>query len=92
VQHAVTVVVPSGSEPKRAEPIGERAGVVTCLADVHGNTVALDAVLGSEEFAEADAVAVLGCTAAGLDPCGTLARRREMSISAFRAAVIRRLS
>jgi predicted phosphodiesterase len=45
---------------------------LACLADIHGNTAALEAVLATPEFAAADAVAFLGCTTTGPDPLGVL--------------------
>lgn len=48
--------------------------VLACLADIHGNTAALDAVLESEEFAGVEAVAFLGCITTGPDPLGVLQR------------------
>jgi hypothetical protein len=60
--------------------------VLACLADVHGNTAALDAVLGSEEFARASAVAFLGCTTTGPDPLGVLERCADLKIPVFHLA------
>jgi diadenosine tetraphosphatase ApaH/serine/threonine PP2A family protein phosphatase len=57
--------------------------VLACLADVHGNTPALDAVLASEDFAHADAVALLGCTTTGPDPRGVLERCAELKMPVF---------
>jgi predicted phosphodiesterase len=57
--------------------------VLACLADVHGNTAALDAVLASEEFAQASAVALLGCTTTGPDPLGVLERCADLKIPVF---------
>lgn len=53
-----------------ADPV--RVGSLACLADVHGNTAALEAVLASPEFDRAEAVAFLGCTTTGPDPLGVL--------------------
>lgn len=52
------------------------------LADIHGNTPALEAVFRSAEFTVADAVAVRGCTTLGPDPAGTLALCRSFAIPA----------
>jgi diadenosine tetraphosphatase ApaH/serine/threonine PP2A family protein phosphatase len=60
--------------------------VLACLADVHGNTAALDAVLASEEFAQASAVAFLGCTTTGPDPLGVLERCADLKIPVFHLA------
>jgi diadenosine tetraphosphatase ApaH/serine/threonine PP2A family protein phosphatase len=59
---------------------------MACLADVHGNTAALDAVLASDEFALADAVAFLGCTTTGPDPRGVLERCADLKIPVFHLA------
>jgi predicted phosphodiesterase len=61
-------------------------GLLACLADTHGNVAALDAVLRSPEFAEADGVAFLGCTTTGPDPLGVLARCDEIEIPVFHLA------
>lgn len=74
------------SAPKRVDLIDARFDVLACLADVHGNTVALDAVLASEEFAGAQAVAFLGCSTSGPDPLGVLERCRTLSIPVFHLA------
>jgi diadenosine tetraphosphatase ApaH/serine/threonine PP2A family protein phosphatase len=60
------------SAPRRVDVIETAGAVLACLADVHGNTAALAAVLTSEDFAQADAVAFLGCTTTGPDPRGVL--------------------
>jgi predicted phosphodiesterase len=62
------------------------AGVLACLADVHGNTAALDAVLTSADFARADAVAFLGCTTTGPDPLGVLDRCADLRMPVFHLA------
>jgi diadenosine tetraphosphatase ApaH/serine/threonine PP2A family protein phosphatase len=71
------------SAPRRVDLIDTDAAVLACLADVHGNTAALDAVLASEAFAQADAVAFLGCTTTGPDPRGVLERCADLKIPAF---------
>ena len=55
-----------------AEKIAGQFNSLACLADVHGNTAALEAVLASPQFAPVDAVAFLGCTTTGPDPQGVL--------------------
>ena len=45
------------SAPRRVDTIDASPAVLACPADVHGDTAALDAVLASEEFGRADAVA-----------------------------------
>jgi predicted phosphodiesterase len=47
---------------------------LACLADVHCNTAALDAVLAAPEFQTADAVVFMGCLTTGPDPLGVLER------------------
>jgi diadenosine tetraphosphatase ApaH/serine/threonine PP2A family protein phosphatase len=68
------------SAPHRVDMIDAGPVVLACLADVHGNTAALDAVLESEEFARADAVAFAGCTTTGPDPQGVLERCASLKI------------
>jgi hypothetical protein len=70
----MTSGAPSASAPGRIEPIDAELRILACLADIHGNTAALDAVLESEEFARADVVAVLGCATTGPDPLRVLER------------------
>jgi hypothetical protein len=77
------VPVPRGSEPQRIDRIEEPIRVLACLADIHANTAALDAVINSPEFAMANAVAFLGCTTVGPDPAGTLALCYSLAIPAF---------
>ncbi|MGH9171405.1 MAG: metallophosphoesterase family protein [Acidimicrobiales bacterium] len=67
----------------RIDPIEPGGTAVACLADIHGNTVALDAVLSSAEFATADVVAVLGCVTAGPDPVGVLERLHSLDRPVF---------
>jgi diadenosine tetraphosphatase ApaH/serine/threonine PP2A family protein phosphatase len=73
------------SAPRRVDLIAAE-GVLACLADVHGNTAALNAVLASEDFAHADAVAFLGCTTTGPDPRGVLERCAELKMPVFHLA------
>jgi diadenosine tetraphosphatase ApaH/serine/threonine PP2A family protein phosphatase len=68
------------------DAIDPGGAVLALLADVHGNTAALDAVLASAEFAEADAVMFLGCTTTGPDPLGVLARCAELPVPVFHLA------
>lgn len=74
------------SAPRRVDLIDVGGGVLACLADVHGNTAALDAVLASEDFARADAVAFLGCTTTGPDPHGVLQRCADLKMPVFHLA------
>lgn len=53
------------------------------MHDVHGNSAALEAVLDSPEFAQVDAVAVLGCLTAGPDPRKVLERCEAISIPTY---------
>ncbi len=71
------------SAPKRVDHIDAEFAVLACLADVHGNTAALDAVLASEGFARAGAVAFLGCSTTGPDPQGVLELCRNLPIPVF---------
>lgn len=71
------------SAPKRVDHIDAEFAVLACLADVHGNTVALDAVLASEGFARAGAVAFLDCSTTGPDPQGVLELCRNLPIPVF---------
>ncbi len=71
------------SAPRRVDVIDAGGAVLACLADVHGNTAALAAVLASEEFAQADAVAFLGCTTTGPDPRGVLERCADLRMPVF---------
>jgi diadenosine tetraphosphatase ApaH/serine/threonine PP2A family protein phosphatase len=74
------------SAPRRVDLIDAGGAVLACLADVHGNTAALDAVLASEEFAQAGAVAFLGCTTTGPDPRGVLNRCADLKMLVFHLA------
>jgi diadenosine tetraphosphatase ApaH/serine/threonine PP2A family protein phosphatase len=74
------------SAPRRVDLIDAGSAVLACLADVHGNSAALDAVLASDEFAEAGAVAFLGCTTTGPDPHGVLERCADLTIPVFHLA------
>ncbi len=74
------------SAPRRVDLIDVGGAVLACLADVHGNTAALDAVLASEDFALADAVAFLGCTTTGPDPRGVLERCAGLQMPVFHLA------
>jgi diadenosine tetraphosphatase ApaH/serine/threonine PP2A family protein phosphatase len=74
------------SAPRRVDLIDAGGAVLACLADVHGNTAALDAVLASEDFALADAVAFLGCTTTGPDPRGVLERCADLKLPVFHLA------
>jgi diadenosine tetraphosphatase ApaH/serine/threonine PP2A family protein phosphatase len=74
------------SAPRRVDLVGAGGAVVACLADVHGNTAALDAVLASEDFARADAVAFLGCTTTGPDPHGVLERCANLKVPVYHLA------
>jgi diadenosine tetraphosphatase ApaH/serine/threonine PP2A family protein phosphatase len=74
------------SAPRRVDPIDTGGAMLACLADVHGNTAALDAVLASEEFALAGAVAFLGCTTTGPDPRGVLERCADLKMPVFHLA------
>jgi diadenosine tetraphosphatase ApaH/serine/threonine PP2A family protein phosphatase len=71
------------SAPRRVDIVEAGDAVLACLADVHGNTAALDAVLASDEFAQADAVALLGCTTTGPDPHGVLERCADLKMPVF---------
>jgi diadenosine tetraphosphatase ApaH/serine/threonine PP2A family protein phosphatase len=71
------------SAPRRVDLIDAGGAVLACLADVHGNTAALAAVLASADFAQADAVAFLGCTTTGPDPRGVLEHCADLRIPAF---------
>ncbi len=71
------------SAPRRVDLVDAGGGVLACLADVHGNTAALDAVLASDDFARADAVAFLGCTTTGPDPRGVLERCANLTMPVF---------
>ncbi len=70
-------------EPLWAAPIDGTPARLACLADVHGNTAALDAVLTSAEFAAVDAVAFLGCLTTGPDPLGVLDRCAMLDVPAY---------
>jgi diadenosine tetraphosphatase ApaH/serine/threonine PP2A family protein phosphatase len=74
------------SAPRRVDLIDAGEAVLACLADVHGNTAALDAVLASEDFAQASAVAFLGCTTTGPDPHGVLERCADLNMPVFHLA------
>jgi diadenosine tetraphosphatase ApaH/serine/threonine PP2A family protein phosphatase len=74
------------SAPRRVDVIDAAGAVLACLADVHGNTAALAAVLASEDFAQADAVAFLGCTTTGPDPRGVLERCADLNMPVFHLA------
>lgn len=74
------------SAPRRVDVIDLGGAILACLADVHGNTAALDAVLASEEFDRADAVAFLGCSTTGPDPCGVLERCADLKMPVFHLA------
>jgi predicted phosphodiesterase len=67
----------------RLEQIEERFESLACIADVHANTAALDAVFRSEEFALAEAVAFLGCLTTGPDPSGVLARCQNLRVPTY---------
>ncbi len=62
---------PTGPQPLVATPIGS-FDRIALLADVHGNTAALDAVLAEIRRSDIDAVAFLGCLTWGPDPIGVL--------------------
>ncbi len=74
------------SAPRRVDLVDAGGAVLACLADVHGNTAALDAVLASEDFAQAGAVAFLGCTTTGPDPRGVLDRCADLKMPVFHLA------
>jgi diadenosine tetraphosphatase ApaH/serine/threonine PP2A family protein phosphatase len=74
------------SAPRRVDPIDVGGVALACLADVHGNTAALDAVLASEDFAQASALVFLGCTTTGPDPRGVLERCADLKIPVFHLA------
>jgi diadenosine tetraphosphatase ApaH/serine/threonine PP2A family protein phosphatase len=74
------------SAPRRVDLIDTGGATLACLADVHGNTAALDAVLASEDFALAGAVAFLGCTTTGPDPRGVLERCADLRMPVFHLA------
>jgi diadenosine tetraphosphatase ApaH/serine/threonine PP2A family protein phosphatase len=74
------------SAPRRVDLVDTGGAVLACLADVHGNTAALDAVLASADFAHADAVAFLGCTTTGPDPRGVLERCADLKLPVFHLA------
>ncbi len=74
------------SAPRRVDLIDAGGAVLACLADVHGNTAALDAVLASADFALAGAVAFLGCTTTGPDPRGVLERCADLKVPVFHLA------
>lgn len=74
------------SAPRRVDLIDADGAVLACLADVHGNTAALAAVLASEDFALAGAVAFLGCTTTGPDPRGVLERCADLKMPVFHLA------
>jgi Calcineurin-like phosphoesterase superfamily domain len=74
------------SAPRRVDLIDAGGAVLACLADVHGNTAALDAVLASPEFALAGAVAFLGCTTTGPDPRGVFERCADLKMPVFHLA------
>jgi diadenosine tetraphosphatase ApaH/serine/threonine PP2A family protein phosphatase len=74
------------SAPRRVDLIDAGGAVLACLADVHGNTAALDAILASEDFAQAGAVAFLGCTTTGPDPRGVLERCADLKMPVFHLA------
>ncbi len=74
------------SGPRRVDVVDAGRVVLACLADVHGNTAALDAVLVSAEFALAGAVAFLGCTTTGPDPRGVLERCAGLKVPVFHLA------
>lgn len=71
------------SAPRRVDLFDAGEAVLACLADVHGNTAALDAVLASDDFAQASAVALLGCTTTGPDPHGVLERCADLDMPVF---------
>jgi len=56
---------------------------LACLADIHANIAAFDAVLASDQFALADGVAFLGCTTSGPEPQAVIERCRDLTIPAF---------
>jgi diadenosine tetraphosphatase ApaH/serine/threonine PP2A family protein phosphatase len=62
-----------------ARPIGRLA----CLADVHANIAALDAVTSCDEFATVDAVAFLGCLTTGPEPRAVLERCARLPVPAY---------
>lgn len=74
------------SAPQKIDEVRVEGMKLACLADIHGNTVALDAVLATREFAEVDAVVVLGCATGGPDPRGVLDRLNRLSLPVFRLA------
>jgi diadenosine tetraphosphatase ApaH/serine/threonine PP2A family protein phosphatase len=73
-------VSPTGS---RVVAIDRPSQRLACLADVHANVAALDAVLASGEFATADAVAFLGCTTSGPEPQAVLERCADLKLPTF---------
>src|SRR5579863_2825011 len=74
------------SAPGRLDETPVEGAALACLADIHGNTVALDAVLDSPEFAEVNAVVVLGCATGGPDPRGVLERLHRLPVPVYRLA------
>jgi predicted phosphodiesterase len=71
------------SDPARIDVVGVRPRRLACLADVHGNVAALDAVLKSEQFATVDAVAFLGCFTTGPEPDVVLQRCAGLGVPAY---------
>ena len=72
---------PGGRTP-RVEIIDRPIRRLACLADVHANIAALEAIFDSELFASVDAVAFLGCLTTGPEPLEVL----ELSKSAGKPA------
>lgn len=67
----------------RVVTIDRPAERLACLADVHGNLAALEAVTTSEEFATADAVAFLGCMTPGPEPRAVLEHCAQLPVPAY---------
>jgi diadenosine tetraphosphatase ApaH/serine/threonine PP2A family protein phosphatase len=56
---------------------------LACLADVHANVAALDAIIASDDFATADAVAFLGCLTPGPEPQAVLQRCAQLAVPTY---------
>jgi diadenosine tetraphosphatase ApaH/serine/threonine PP2A family protein phosphatase len=67
----------------RVETIDEPVRRLACLADVHANIAALEAVFASEQFRTADAVAFLGCTTLGPEPFAVLDECAKLSVPTY---------
>lgn len=62
--------------------VGE-VGRLACLADVHANVAALDAVISSDLFSTVDAVAFLGCLTTGPEPQAVLERCMQLDAPSY---------